>query len=233
MTAPLSPAQTLALWERGAPLHALDRAALLCAAARPDLPPQDIADLPLGTITDGLLALRVASWGARLSGHADCPRCGQRMGMDIDLAALLAEPPAARAEHSLRGQALRLPSLRDLAAVAGEPDPERAVRKLLARCLDQPECSRADPALLDEAEAALEALDPHADIALALCCPACGTAVEAQLDAGSLLWDELDARARALLREIDVLARAYGWSEGEILALGPLRRAHYLDLAAP
>ncbi len=33
----------LALWERGVPRHALDRSALLCARARPELPVEAIA----------------------------------------------------------------------------------------------------------------------------------------------------------------------------------------------
>jgi hypothetical protein len=52
----------------------------------------------------------------------------------------------------------------------------------------------------------------------------------ATFDAGSLLWEEIDARARALLAEVHQLAAAYGWSEGQILALSDRRRAVYLDL---
>ena len=55
----------------------------------------------------------------------------------------------------------------------------------------------------------------------------------AQLDAGAVLWDEIDARARALLGEVHLLAAAYGWTEREILALGAERRASYLSMVAP
>ena len=41
-----------------------------------------------------------------------------------------------------------------------------------------------------------------------------------------------DARARRLLREVDVLARAYGWTEPEVLALDDARRAAYLRAGA-
>jgi hypothetical protein len=41
----------------------------------------------------------------------------------------------------------------------------------------------------------------------------------------------MDARARALLAEVHSLARAYGWTEPEILALSPQRRAAYLEMA--
>jgi len=84
--------------------------------------------------------------------------------------------------------------------------------------------------VLQACEDALETLDPNADLALAVHCPDCGGASGAQLDAGILLWDEIDARARTLLAEVHALASAYGWSEGAILALDPARRASYLAL---
>jgi hypothetical protein len=46
------------------------------------------------------------------------------------------------------------------------------------------------------------------------------------------VWTELRAHARRLLREVDVLARAYGWTEPDVLALDERRRAAYLELAA-
>jgi hypothetical protein len=49
------------------------------------------------------------------------------------------------------------------------------------------------------------------------------------LDPPSFLWREVEARAACLLDEIDRLARAYGWSERDILGLGDARRAAYLD----
>jgi hypothetical protein len=51
-----------------------------------------------------------------------------------------------------------------------------------------------------------------------------------QLDTAALLWDEITARAGALLHEVHRLASAYGWSEAQILALSPARRARYLAL---
>jgi hypothetical protein len=36
--------------------------------------------------------------------------------------------------------------------------------------------------------------------------------------------------ARSLLAEVHSLARAYGWTESEILALSPQRRSTYLEM---
>ena len=44
-------------------------------------------------------------------------------------------------------------------------------------------------------------------------------------------WAEIDAWARRILREVNILARAYGWRESDILALGAVRRQIYLTMA--
>ena len=43
-------------------------------------------------------------------------------------------------------------------------------------------------------------------------------------------WAELDAWARRLLLDVHTLARAYGWSERDILQLTETRRQFYLNL---
>ncbi len=58
------------------------------------------------------------------------------------------------------------------------------------------------------------------------------TAGWSAFDVGALLWEELVAQARGLLAEVHVLARAYGWSEAEVLELSRSRRAAYLAMVA-
>jgi hypothetical protein len=226
----------LALWERGASRHALDRSALLCARARPELPVDAIADLPLGEVTASVLRLREAWFGKRINAHVDCEHCGERLELIVSVDDLLqTEAPVSR-DVEAAGVRCRLPCLRDLAAVARERDAARGARQLLERCLLDAGCGGAS-ALSDmalrEVEDALEAADPNADLAFDLCCEACGRVGTAQLDAGTVLWDEIDARARTLLGEVHLLAASYGWTEREILALGAERRASYLSMVAP
>lgn len=230
---PLAGAELLALWERGLARHALDRSALLAAAARPDWPADTVVDRPLGAVNTSLLRLRTASFGPRIDGHVDCPRCGQRLAFALDTQVLLrgaAEDDAAPRAAEVAGLRLRAPSLRDLAAVAAEADAARAARALLARCTLAGDAATLDDEAVDRVEAALEALDPQADLALALQCTDCGHTGQAQLDPGTLLWDELETRAQALLAEVHHLASAYGWTEAQVLALGPARRARYLAM---
>lgn len=231
----LTGATLLSLWERGASRHALDRSALLAAVARPEWPAAEIADLPLGAVNASLLRLRSASFGPHIAGHADCTQCGQRLAFTVDTRQMLPahgddnDDPAPR-ETEVAGLRVRAPSLRDLAAVAAQTDARQAARALLARCTLAGDLALIDDAALRQVEDALEALDPQADLVLALQCVACGHAGGAQLDAGALLWEEIEAHARVLLGEVHRLASAYGWSEAQILALSPARRASYLAM---
>jgi hypothetical protein len=231
----LDASDILTLWERGARRHPLDRSVLMAARARPEWPAGTIADRPLGHVTAALLELRAASFGGRIDSHVACSHCGARLQLALDTGQLVQPEPAAGDAVAVAGRRLRAPALRDLAAVAGasdsHPDAGRAARALLARCtLHGADDAPVADDTLRACEAALETLDPNADIALAVHCAICGGASSAQLDAGVLLWDEIDARARALLAEVHALASAYGWSEDAILALDPARRASYLAM---
>jgi hypothetical protein len=78
---------------------------------------------------------------------------------------------------------------------------------------------------------AMAAADPLAEVLVDVSCPACSTAFVADLDLGGFVWAELRAHAQRLLRDVAVLARVYGWTEPEVLALDDVRRAAYLELA--
>ena len=109
-------------------------------------------------------------------------------------------------------------------------------RWLAAASWKRPGAARRIPAheLPDDLLAALademSARDPQAEVLLDLTCPACGSRWQALFDIAAFFWTELAAEAKRLLREVDALARAYGWREADILALSPQRRQAYLEL---
>jgi hypothetical protein len=229
----LGASDLLTLWEQGGARHPIDRALLLCAWARPELPAGGLADLPLGVVNESLIRLRAESFGDRIEAYVDCERCRERLELTLEAGQLLASARAGdeRDELDVGGYRFRVPSSRDLAAISGGRDPEAAARQLLDRCcVERPPASAEPGVALAEVEEGLDALDPLAAIAFDVACAACGHAWVATFDAGALLWEEIDARARALLVEIHHLAGAYGWSEPEVLALSERRRAAYLGL---
>ena len=76
-------------------------------------------------------------------------------------------------------------------------------------------------ALADE----MSARDPQAEVLLDLTCPTCGASWQTVFDIAAYFWAELAAEAKRLLREVDALARVYGWREADILALSPVAAA--------
>ena len=132
-----------------------------------------------------------------------------------------------RTHAEVNGRRLRLPTTRDLASVAGEPDEAHAALKLVERLVDGE--ALAPEVAGDELASALDAADPRMDLSLALSCLTCAHRWSAPFDVPAFLWEEIDVRARRLLDEVHALARAYGWNEGDILALSDTRRRAYLE----
>ena len=229
----LSSDSLLSVWEQGVRRHPLDRGLLLFALASPETAAEQLADLPLSRRNAALMTLYEASFGAQLAGWVDCPACGERMEFATDTSSF--PRPAATGPDLVEVGALRfrLPASRDLARLSDLSDSEAAARQLLLACAESPEAlpeeKEALTALLDEVETAIEEAAPWTDITVAVRCPTCAHEHAATLDIANLLWEEISNRARGLLDDVHVLARTYGWSESEILALSDARRAAYLE----
>jgi hypothetical protein len=72
--------------------------------------------------------------------------------------------------------------------------------------------------------------DPLANIQFSLTCPSCQHHWQSTFDIMSYLWTEIDSWAKRMLQEVCILARAYHWSEKEILGMSTKRRQMYLEL---
>ena len=115
--------------------------------------------------------------------------------------------------------------------------PANAEAVLFERCAEGVWCGDSEiraRELPDEvATAAVERIakaDPHAEIALAVTCPRCGSGERAIFDIVSFFWRELEGFAIRILREVHVLATAYGWDEARILNMSATRRRCYLEM---
>lgn len=223
--------ELLSIWEEGRSRHPIDRALLLFAVAQADLPPECLADLPLGRCSEALLRWRRSVLGPRIPVYANCPGCREQMEMTLETEQLLADVATEYTEYESDGFRCRAPTSRDLAEAVEAGDHDAVVMRLLERCcLSRPD--DASPDALAVAEASLETLDPAADIELALTCASCGMSWTAPFDIGVVLWDELEVKARSMLSEVHILARAYGWSERDILGLSEARRTEYIERIA-
>jgi hypothetical protein len=234
----LADARCLDLLEQGLARHPLDRALLLAAQADASQP---WADVPLGVRDAQLVALRSAWFGPEFQTVLRCESCGEMLSATLDLRSL---PPApATCEVRVGGQCVRLPTTRDLAALAeragalSEDDAAAAALCLLKRLTDptpdEPDTAHAGAVAMDAAlDAALEAADPLAHVEVELTCERCGHRHARALDIAACLWDDVQAQGERVLAEVDALASAYGWNEGEILSMPSTRRRLYMERLA-
>ena len=245
----LSANELLDAWEQGIGQTPARRAMALLAPACPERSPDALARLSIGQRDARLLALREWTFGARLLSLATCPGCGERLELAFDTADIRSPAsPEGRGGGQSQSEALsltvdgyevrfRLPNSLDLEAIAGLDDAAAARRALLQRCLlgahpgDGGAAAGRLPAAVESAVGETMArADPQADVVLDLACPACDHRWQAVFDIASFFWTELDAWARRTLREVHLLASAYGWREAEILTLSPWRRQAYLEM---
>ncbi|MQA99731.1 MAG: hypothetical protein GEU78_05480 [Actinobacteria bacterium] len=238
----LSAPVMLDLWERAEDLRPVERALALAAAG--GTPPEvaELEALPLGRRDARILRLRRQVVGETLEAIAACPACAELVEFEVDAGALLARDGNATSPAPLEKQGFvvgwRPPDSRDVAAASGAADAAAAERVLLERCVafaDAPEGELEGPELPSEVREvlteAMAAADPLAEVLVDLACPACETGFVADLDLAGFVWEEVRERAQRLLREVHLLALAYGWTEPEVLGLSERRRAEYLRLA--
>ncbi len=233
----LSDAELLRVWEAGGAEPSGRRALLLLGAAAAAADP---ATLQVDQRDRLLLELRALLFGPTLECLAGCPACGDRLTFSVPVSELINKPERhASSEISFSHEGFelraRFPTCADLAAVL----PDGTTHDLARRCLTSLRCDGVDVdgdaapvGLLDALDAEFAAVNSGPVGGLALACPGCGHAWEQVLDAMGFVWEEIEAHAVRLLREVHRLASAYHWSESEILRLGPQRRVHYLELVA-
>jgi hypothetical protein len=238
---PVSSAELLNAWERGVPQSPPQRALTLLAIAS-DTGPETLALLPIGERDARLLTLREWTFGPELHGVVACPSCGESAEVAFETAAVRIPPPTDAGETlsiSLAGWLVqfRLPNTMDLAALDIGQRLEEARRDLLQRCIQLAECdggtadAEALPGeVMDAVAERMAAADPQADVRLVCRCPACGAGWKTMLDIGAFFWTEIEAWALRTLRDIHVLASAYGWREADILAMSAARRHAYLKM---
>ena len=239
----LAAADIVRIWDAGARQHRLDRALTLLITSS-DARRAELAALSIGERDRRLWALRESTFGPMLEGLAPCPECGEV----VEFRFLTSELRLPCSDSSTEGYDVavgewrvrfRLPNSRDLTAVVKAGSGAKAEAALASRCVLRIEQAGEEVEYATCPESVREALDremarrdPHANVHLALVCPVCGHRWLALLDIAEFFWTELAAASRKLVGEVDVIARAYGWSEREILSMTSSRRQIYTELAS-
>jgi hypothetical protein len=231
----------LQVWEQGAARGAATRALLLLSAALPQHSRESLGEITIGARDAHLLTLRRAVFGQDLHCLAKCPACGEHgelyFSVDDIRADFAPHGETHRVESCGYSVQFRMPHSADMIALASEPDCKVAVERLLARCVldvthesEQVKTSCLPANVVASIELRMSEIDPQADVEIDITCPGCGIRTRTPFDIVKHLWVELDHWVRTVFREIHAIACAYGWTEGEILALGQTRRRAYLDL---
>jgi hypothetical protein len=231
---PLSVTELLDVWDHGQAQPPVQRALILLAAACPDTHTDALATLSIGRRDAHLLTLREWTFGRHMVGTATCPSCGERLELALDVETIrMASEPDRPVERTLDINGYRvqfhLPSSEDVADLAQTEDPLCARRQLLDRCIEHGEPPLPD-IVLDAVAQRMAELDPQADVQLALQCPSCSHPWHDPFDIATFFWGEINAWAVRILREVHMLAAAYGWSESDILTMNARRRQVYLDM---
>ncbi len=237
-------ARLLEVWERGRSQSPVERAVSMLAVATSANAPGRLVPTTIGQRDMELFKLRELIFGPHATGQVECPECRQPVEMDFAIADVRPEQPPREAPENIAARfgeyelLFRLPNEDDLAALPAGNDLSVSKRVLVRRCvLKSARGELPIPAdeLPDEIINALSQrmseLDPGGDVQFALTCPHCGHHWKAPMDIAAFLWSELNAWAGRVLREVHALASAYGWREGDILAMSPARRQAYLELS--
>ncbi len=223
----LSASELLALWEQGVHQNSIEQALSILSACT-GAPWEELAVLPIGERDARLFAVYERLFGPELHAFTECSNCGERLEYSLPVPR---GASVATTQMERRSQTLQLRPLNsaDLAAIRDCGD-ERQGRRLLAeRCTGENAGCLSD-AEVDLLSAEFAQLDPQAEVLVDLKCPVCQSAMQVLLAIEQFLWAKISCLAKRLLREVHVLASAYGWSESEILALSAIRRKRYLEL---
>jgi hypothetical protein len=248
----LSRQDMLHIWEISLGQHPIDQALIILAAAFPETSREALAALSIGQRDSYLLAVRAHTFGSRLEALATCPQCREQVECVLDMTAMgivpgVAMPASSPYTHTsnelqqvnIDGYEVhfRLPNSLDLAAIANDNDVDSARNRLAQRCLS--------PSYHDGLSVSVEALpeavikvvtaqmaerDPLAEMQLELTCSACGHHWQSMFDIATFLWREISTEAKRLLREVHILAQAYGWREADILSMSAARRQLYIEM---
>ncbi len=232
----------LKIWEEGKRCHWIERGLLLLAACDSSKPFEVLSTLTIGERDAGLLEMQEQLFGPQLLCITSCPRCQQQLEFDLRISDLMVQKPEATGDLFTVNEGdyevcFRLPNSGDLSDLPQDAYGSAGRRQIVKKCLRQAQHGGKDvqhddlpEEVISSVVRSMSEMDPQADLRLRLECPQCDYRWIESFDILSFLWSEIQSYALRLLREVHILASAYGWSEAEILSLSSVRRQAYLEL---
>ena len=200
---------------------------LLCDIPGASLGCGQAAELSAADRDRVLAAIFRRTFGERIQSTIACGTCGKRFDLDFALADLVRSlggeaPDPDGTYRTAGGWRFRLPTGRDeLATVGAAPEVEAQLRRA---CIVD-----GDPDDETLAEA-LEAVAPLLDLDLDVTCAECGAPQAVHFDLQHYMLARLCDERSLRAYEVHLLARAYGWSLTELMALPRTQRRLYVDL---
>jgi hypothetical protein len=241
---PVTSSELLTVWEREMNQSLIQKTLILLSHANPEMQFEDIAKLSIGKRDAMLFQLRKWMFGTRLVNTAYCPKCNVQIEWETeigDLDVLDKTTEQLQDEYSVKIEnfniRFRLPNTNDFKYFSGSHTSNFDRKTILSNCiaevtkdLEDFEISKLPDKVFNALEDYIEQIDSHADIRMVLTCPNCSNRWESSFDIISYLWAEIDSWAKNVLQEVAFLARNFGWSEQQILAMSPKRREMYLEM---
>ncbi len=237
--------ELLKVWEQGHAAPIFQRSLMLLTAACTNLATDDLLSMSMGDCDASLMDLRALTFGPIIDCLESCPGCENPLELSLRTSDLkiesrdLPENPFSiiSGEYEIK---FRLPSSRDLFFISGCKEIREAKEIMLRRCIIEirrnGEICGNDIRLCDgvseEISERMREIDPQANVEVNLICPSCGSRWQRIFDVATFFWKEIDVWALRTLREVHVLASAYGWSELEIMSMSQWKRQFYLEMVS-
>ncbi|CAH8296342.1 hypothetical protein EV196_11157 [Mariniflexile fucanivorans] len=183
-----------------------------------------------------LFHVRKMLFGNRFNNIAHCPKCKQAVEWDfyfhqMEIPILIDTPDNIEIPIDIPNYHImvRLPNSDDLIC----KEEIQIIRKCILNLKDFPEGTfnqKIPDDLLMQINNKFNKTCKASNISYHLNCTECKHEWDVVFDISTYLWKEIDQWAKSFLRQICLLAKAFGWSELDIINMSENRRNHYLNL---
>ncbi len=240
---PFTDADIMAIWEKGRALGPIAKPLTILQHAFPNLSYEDLGKLSIGQRDAGLLQIRKNLFGNNIFAVAQCESCKTNVEIPLDVDVLLVSAFDIEKDHSAKVEFadyfihFQFPNSNHLALIAKCSSIEEARLVLLDHSIEKIEyqdrvisLDELPNSIVEKFIKHLSEEDPQAEIKLNYQCANCNVKAQSTFDISNFLWEEIESKAKDIFWEVHTLARAYGWTEKDVLDLSSIRRQHYVEM---